>query len=141
MKRVNGVLVMLFWWLNKILFPANCALVLKFMITHKWTINCMLSQTFLTEKPIYKSTLETNANLPLCVCYFYYCCINRLLRYKLLRHWTDYLRNLSIKTIAQYTYVQYTNHEQWTISDLTRVYITFFDIFFEKIPTLSNWAK
>ena len=35
-------------------------------------MSCILSQTFLTKKPIYNLVLEIYANSPMCVCVFFF---------------------------------------------------------------------
>ena len=47
-------------WLKYWTLPHRILLVLKFLMTHKQMMSCILSRTFLTNEPIYNLALESN---------------------------------------------------------------------------------
>ena len=47
-------------WLKYWSLPHRILLVLKFLMTHKQMMSCILSRTFLTNEPIYNLALESN---------------------------------------------------------------------------------
>ena len=103
--------------------PHCTLLVLKFWMTHKQMMDCILSRTFLTKELIYNLTLEIYGSLPMCMCVL----LLVLLFVKYIVFWDNAIQWIFSKNIIMYMFnVLIRNNEQWASHFI-------FQYFFEEI--------